>query len=291
MQAAIYDVCGLRMRRRGSALPDVATYCRVILSDVTTCPKTGSFKPSINPAADHDQGLVREPAKREPAPRTAPSSGVPVQPIPRISQTGPDVAVLVEPAIDAGAVDHHVGVVGVHRARCPRAPRSARAGAPRARRPPCRRGSSGSPSRRWRASGRAAARRRRRSRTGAWRSRAPRRASPRPGRRRGSRHARRGSSAEHRVEHAEPGAQHRHDGDPRRRDAHAGRPLERRLDLAGLASRACGSPRSRRAARARRTSRRKSRVSVVVSRSSVSLWRTSGCATSTKCESGDIDTG
>ena len=34
-----------------------ATYCRVILWDATPCSKRGSFKPSINPAADHEQGL------------------------------------------------------------------------------------------------------------------------------------------------------------------------------------------------------------------------------------------
>jgi hypothetical protein len=39
------------------------------VSDVTPCPKTGLFKPSINPAADHETGLVTEPAEREPAER------------------------------------------------------------------------------------------------------------------------------------------------------------------------------------------------------------------------------
>jgi hypothetical protein len=60
---------------RGSAIPDVATYRRVILSDATPCPKEGSFQPSINLSADHETGLVREPAKREPAERrTRPTS-------------------------------------------------------------------------------------------------------------------------------------------------------------------------------------------------------------------------
>jgi hypothetical protein len=58
VQVAIYDVFGLRSRCRGSALPDVATYRRVSVLDVASCAKTGSFQPSINPAADHETGLA-----------------------------------------------------------------------------------------------------------------------------------------------------------------------------------------------------------------------------------------
>jgi hypothetical protein len=36
----------------------VATYCRVSVLDVASCAKTGLFKPSINPAADHETGLA-----------------------------------------------------------------------------------------------------------------------------------------------------------------------------------------------------------------------------------------
>jgi hypothetical protein len=43
---------------RGSAIPTEATYRRVILLDATPCSKRGLFKPSINPAADHETGLV-----------------------------------------------------------------------------------------------------------------------------------------------------------------------------------------------------------------------------------------
>jgi hypothetical protein len=36
----------------------VATYCRVSVLDVAWCAKKGLFKPSINPAADHETGLA-----------------------------------------------------------------------------------------------------------------------------------------------------------------------------------------------------------------------------------------
>ena len=64
MQVAIPDVCGLRSRRRGSALPDKATYRRVSVLDVASCAKKGSFQPSINAAADHETGLA-EPKQRQ----------------------------------------------------------------------------------------------------------------------------------------------------------------------------------------------------------------------------------
>ena len=77
MQVAMHDVCGLRSRCRGSAIPDVATYRRVSVLDVASCAKTGSFKPSINLSADHETGLAEpklrqhrrkeNPPKREPA--------------------------------------------------------------------------------------------------------------------------------------------------------------------------------------------------------------------------------
>jgi hypothetical protein len=58
MQVAISDVCGLRSRCRGSALPDVATYRRVSVLDVASCAKKGLFQPSINLSADHETGLA-----------------------------------------------------------------------------------------------------------------------------------------------------------------------------------------------------------------------------------------
>jgi hypothetical protein len=36
----------------------VATYRRVSVLDVASCAKKGSFKPSINPASDHETGLA-----------------------------------------------------------------------------------------------------------------------------------------------------------------------------------------------------------------------------------------
>src|SRR6476469_950932 len=80
---------------RGSAIPNEATYRRVILSDATPCPKRGSFKPSINPAADHETGLVRRdrackrtrpkenPPKREPAQKENPPKREPARENPR----------------------------------------------------------------------------------------------------------------------------------------------------------------------------------------------------------------
>ena len=68
-QVALCRRFGLRSRRRGSALPSEATYRRVSVPDVASCAKKGLFQPSIDPAADHETGLVREPAKREPAKR------------------------------------------------------------------------------------------------------------------------------------------------------------------------------------------------------------------------------
>src|SRR4030088_1975602 len=49
---------------RGARPPDVATYLRVSVPDVTRCSKTGLCKPSMNSSDDHET-VVAEPKLRQ----------------------------------------------------------------------------------------------------------------------------------------------------------------------------------------------------------------------------------
>jgi hypothetical protein len=49
----------------------VATYLRVSVPDATRCPKTGSFKPSMNSSDDHAT-VVAEPKLRQNRPKENP---------------------------------------------------------------------------------------------------------------------------------------------------------------------------------------------------------------------------